>query len=488
MPSSSDSPFRVVVVGAGVTGLMASHCLQKAGIDHIVLEKRDDVHPAEGASISIYPQITRVLSQLDCLETLRKRSAPHQLGHIRRPDGRLAGSFDLFQRWQKNHGYDLLPMERREFLRTMYESLPDMTRIRTGARIVEVIESKAGVEVKLDDGTVEKGDLVLGCDGVHSMMRSAMWEQMRNSGKISKALIEKDEAAFKIEWKCLIGIGPVVPGLGASDATFLHDTNFSFVLLAQPHCTFFFVLFLLDKPHLSSDRIRYTDADADALAASIIDHPITESVKFSYLWNNRTRSNLISLEEGVLERWYHGRIVLAGDAVHKATPNIALGGNAAMEDIVTLVNGLHRLLKEGQGSKPEATALDGVLKGYQAERMERAKYMVFISGLTSRIQVQQTLAHKAVGLLMPLLPIGPVASHFSEYIRAGPKLDFVDDESSVSGLLAWKDKEGTEKRKQDDWSVGRFLQLVGATSGFVMLLSAARLTATRMFGLKTNLD
>lgn len=83
-------------------------------------------------------------------------------------------------------------MERREFLRTMYESLPDMTRIRTGARIVEVIESKAGVEVKLDDGTVEKGDLVLGCDGVHSMMRSAMWEQMRNSGKISKALIEKD--------------------------------------------------------------------------------------------------------------------------------------------------------------------------------------------------------------------------------------------------------------------------------------------------------
>lgn len=127
----------------------------------------------------------------------------------------------------------------------------------------------------------------------------------------------KIEAAFKIEWKCLIGIGPVVPGLGASDATFVHDTNFSFVLLAQPHCTFFFVLFLLDKPHLPSDRIRYTDADAEALAASIIDHPITESVKFSYLWNNRTRSDLISLEEGILDCWYHGRIVLAGDAVHK---------------------------------------------------------------------------------------------------------------------------------------------------------------------------
>lgn len=74
----------------------------------------------------------------------------------------------------------------------MYESLPDKTRIRTEAKIVEVIESKAGIEVRLDDGTVEKGDMILGCDGVHSMTRNAMWKQMRNSGMIPKALIEKD--------------------------------------------------------------------------------------------------------------------------------------------------------------------------------------------------------------------------------------------------------------------------------------------------------
>jgi 2-polyprenyl-6-methoxyphenol hydroxylase-like FAD-dependent oxidoreductase len=45
-------PFRVIVVGAGVVGLTASHCLQHAGIDHVVLEKRNDVAPAEGASIA----------------------------------------------------------------------------------------------------------------------------------------------------------------------------------------------------------------------------------------------------------------------------------------------------------------------------------------------------------------------------------------------------------------------------------------------------
>lgn len=36
-------PFRVVVIGAGMSGIAASHRLQQAGIDHVVLEKNDDV-------------------------------------------------------------------------------------------------------------------------------------------------------------------------------------------------------------------------------------------------------------------------------------------------------------------------------------------------------------------------------------------------------------------------------------------------------------
>ncbi len=89
------------------------------------------------------------------------------------------------------------------------------------------------------------------------------------------------------------------------------------MLLAQPGCTYFIIPFLLDNPIRPSDKVRYTEADAEALAASIADHPITESLKFSHLWKNRIRGSLVSLEEGVLDRWHHGRIVLAGDVVHK---------------------------------------------------------------------------------------------------------------------------------------------------------------------------
>src|SRR5205085_3547720 len=36
-------PFRVVVIGAGMSGLAAAHRLNQAGVDVVVLEKSDDV-------------------------------------------------------------------------------------------------------------------------------------------------------------------------------------------------------------------------------------------------------------------------------------------------------------------------------------------------------------------------------------------------------------------------------------------------------------
>lgn len=112
-------------------------------------------------------------------------------------------------------------------------------------------------------------------------------------------------------------MAPPAPGLGQRDMTVVHNKQYSFLTLTQPDHVFFFVFFLLEKPFTWPKRERYTDEDAEALAASVADHPISPSMVFGELWKKRYRGTLISIEEGVLEHWYHGRIVLAGDAVHK---------------------------------------------------------------------------------------------------------------------------------------------------------------------------
>lgn len=74
-----------------------------------------------------------------------------------------------------SHGYDVLVLERAVYLQLLYDCLPDKSQIRLGAQVTEIIDGIDGVEARLADGTVEKGDMIVGCDGAYSMVRESMW-------------------------------------------------------------------------------------------------------------------------------------------------------------------------------------------------------------------------------------------------------------------------------------------------------------------------
>lgn len=67
MPST---PFKVIVVGGGPVGLIAAHALSHAGIEFVVLERRESVVLDQGASLVIGPPTLRVLHQLGLLDQL----------------------------------------------------------------------------------------------------------------------------------------------------------------------------------------------------------------------------------------------------------------------------------------------------------------------------------------------------------------------------------------------------------------------------------
>ncbi len=67
-------------------------------------------------------------------------------------------------------------LERRAFLQLLYDGLLDKSCVRFNAKVIDIEECVDDVQVKLADGTVEKGDIVIGCDGVHSLVRDLMWK------------------------------------------------------------------------------------------------------------------------------------------------------------------------------------------------------------------------------------------------------------------------------------------------------------------------
>ncbi|KAL3434407.1 hypothetical protein BDV09DRAFT_185922 [Aspergillus tetrazonus] len=84
---AQESKFRVIILGGSVAGLTLAHCLAKADIDHIVLEKRAEISPQEGGFIGIWRNGGRIFDQLGLYDELESATAPMHKMHVRSPDG-----------------------------------------------------------------------------------------------------------------------------------------------------------------------------------------------------------------------------------------------------------------------------------------------------------------------------------------------------------------------------------------------------------------
>ncbi|KAI2838657.1 hypothetical protein CBS12448_10830 [Aspergillus niger] len=433
----AERPFRIVVVGAGVAGLVASNCLQRLGIDHIVLEKHAEVAPPMGNGISMWPHGLRVLHQLGYLPAIQRDAVPVNRFLSRGPDGRVMHDNLLYTLVEKNHGIGFFPLERRNLLQILYDGLPDQSFVRTKAIIENVKQFPDRVEVCLADGRVETGDMVLGCDGVHSLIRSFMWD---HATKTSPGLIQvKEKTSLNTNWKTLLVTTPPIPELGEREVNITHNNRFTFLATSQPDAVYVVVVFLLDAPFTWPKRQRFTDEDANALAELVADKPVTDQLLFSEIWRQRTRASVISLEEGVMEHWHHGRICLLGDAVHKVHPNLALGGNSAIEGVASFMNNLCRVMKTTySGTKPSGTALNMVFVAYQKEQRQRIKELMDLSHMAAKMHTYATPLHRLLAnWVFPLCDDRMLANHVGAYFAAAPKLDFLPCVGFPSGLLAW---------------------------------------------------
>lgn len=67
-------------------------------------------------------------------------------------------------------------VERRYLLKVLYDLLPDQSRVQVDTKVASLEHDQSGkVTVKVEDGRVYKGDLVVGADGVHSRVRNEIW-------------------------------------------------------------------------------------------------------------------------------------------------------------------------------------------------------------------------------------------------------------------------------------------------------------------------
>jgi salicylate hydroxylase len=330
------------VIGGGIGGLAAALALLRSGFDARVYEQSRAVS-AVGAGIQLAPNCTRILRRLGVLPAIERLAfAPDTIEFRRWDDGGLLSLTPLGVGIADRYGAPYLHAHRSDLVAVLAHAV-GADRIETGRRCVGV---ESG-EVRFADGGTAAADVVVGADGIHSVVREALFgpEQPRFTGHVAyRGLVPAERLGhLALEPTCVARLGP-----GA------HLVHY-FVSAGRLHN----VVCVVEED--SWTRESWTDTgNPDELRAAFAGwHPVVrgiiDALDQPLKWALFDRPPLPS--------WSSGPVTLLGDACHPMLPYGAQGAAQAIEDAAVLATCL---------AEADDQELPGALARYETIRRGRA--------------------------------------------------------------------------------------------------------------------
>ncbi|WP_406232944.1 FAD-dependent monooxygenase [Nocardia sp. NBC_01009] len=348
---------KAVIVGGGIGGLATAIAFTRQGWEVEVLERSARITEV-GAGISLWSNALQALDELGLGDEIRGRAREESSAGIRNSKGRWLSRTDI-EAVRARYGSPIM-MHRADFLEILRAAVPEYA-VRTGISVSGV---QADDIVAHSAGT-SAGDLVVGADGVRSVVRRAVCGEIepRYSGYTA--------------WRVVVAPTEPVGDMGESWG---RGERFGYGTLP--------------------DGRVYCFATAD-MAAGTAGGGLSEMRARFGSWHDPIPALLSAADDTAilkhdlydlppLKTYATGRIALIGDAAHAMTPNLGQGACQALEDAVTLAR---------------VAAEDGDLARYDAQRRPRTQMIVKRSRVIGAVgQLSSPLAVLARNALLRLTP------------------------------------------------------------------------------------
>jgi FAD-dependent urate hydroxylase len=340
---SRGEALRILVIGAGVSGISAARGLLRDGHEVTIFDQRKDTR-AGGGAVTIWSNGETVLRQLG----VNMDGAGQRLSSVRviTSGGRRLATLDLAAMMNRL-GAPIRMVPRRVLLERLLEAFPT-DRIRCDARAVRVVTTPDGVHVDFEDGSSADGDLLIGADGLHSIVRDAVGAPAAEptgwcswQGLISlPELPDRRVAMIVIGEHGNTGVWPA----GGSDVQWWFDLPWSrdFVRPRDP----------LDV--IRSNFGGWSDT-VDLVLAHLADEDL-EGSPYPHFRHPIPRGPTA------------GALTLLGDAAHTMPPTLAQGTNQALLDTMVLCTALSNLRRAGSGGGADVSR---ALRWYEKTRRHR---------------------------------------------------------------------------------------------------------------------
>ena len=316
------------VVGGGPAGVMLGYLLARAGVEVTVLEKHKDFF-RDFRGDTVHPSTLEVMYELGILEDFLK--VPHQrlnsTGGVFGDFAFQAADFSslpthckfvaLMPQW------DLL-----DFLSAKAKEFPTF-KLRMENEAVDVINEGGrirGVVSKTPDGPVEiRADLVVGCDGRHSLTRRAGHFEVLEQG------VPIDVLWFRIS------------RVGNDPENLFGNINYGGALILIPRDDYFQSAMVIRKGSLEQLQNEGIEAFRERVLqiAPFLGDRVGELREWDQI-------KLLSVQINRLKQWHRPGLLCIGDAAHAMSPVGGVGINLAIQDAVATANLLGDALREGR--------------------------------------------------------------------------------------------------------------------------------------------
>ena len=317
--------MRIIVIGAGIGGLVAALTLGRCGFEVQVFEQASELREV-GAGVQISPNATRILHRLGLGEPLRLFGVLPRAVVIRRwDDGRVIAHQPLAGACERNFGAPYYHFHRAELLDVLSAAVPGSV-LHLDHRCVGLTQRADRVEVQFHNGATADADVVVGADGIHSTVREAILgpESPRFSGHVAyRGLVPVARVAD-------LGIEVVASSWWGPNHHFVHY----FVGAGARYLNW--VAITPGEWRIESWTAR--GEVADALKEFEGWHPQVRAIIGSVDATNRWAL----YDRDPLPRWTVGRVTLMGDAAHAMLPYMAQGAVQSIEDAAVLAKCLER--------------------------------------------------------------------------------------------------------------------------------------------------
>ncbi len=331
--------IKAIIIGGGIGGLATAIALRNVGIEVVVFERVVQLHEV-GAGLSLWANAIKALKLLGLADVINKISIPEVQGSIRSWRGEVLTTTSA-EELQRALGQPNIVLHRAELYAALLDALKTEP-VHFGQLCTGFQQDTTGVTAHFADGTQVRGDLLIGADGLHSVVRAQL------QGK------QKPSYAGYTAWRSVVNFAPerLLPG-----ETWGAGMRFGQVPMSGQRAYWFATKNAPEGSHSpdgeKAELLRIF-RDWHAPIAALIEASAESTILRNDIYDRPP-----------LRRWGENRVTLLGDAAHPMTPNLGQGACQALEDAVVLARGLR-----------DSNDVVAALRTYEAQRIPRTSSIV----------------------------------------------------------------------------------------------------------------